>query len=174
MELNEAIKLIDCKEITQPNPTSWADIGCGSGLFTAALSQFLVPGSKIYALDNHPPARIQGTKPGIELDIRAFDFLSDPFFFKPLHGVVMANSLHYVKDKAAFMQKLKPYLLPDAMLLVIEYDTDQAVPTWVPYPLNFSKLRQFFESQGYTYTRKLHEHPSVYGRANIYSALIHL
>jgi trans-aconitate methyltransferase len=173
MELNEAIQLIQNDQLSSTTPSSWADLGCGSGLFTAALSHFLAEGSTIYAIDNRPPANINAVKPGINIKIDEADFVSDPFFFKELDGIVMANALHYVRDKPAFMRKINYALKPTGSLLIVEYDTDQAVPTWVPFPLSYKSLQQFFESQGYTRITKLQTHPSIYGRANIYAALIH-
>lgn len=169
MELNEAIQLIQNDQLSATKLTNWADLGCGSGLFTAALSHFLAKGSTIYALDKTPPKTIKDVKAGINVQIQKTDFVTDPFDFNQLDGVLMANALHYVKDKPTFLNKIKTV----DNLLIIEYDTDQVTPIWVPYPLSFKSLQQLFESQGYTRITKLQTHPSVYGRANIYAALIH-
>lgn len=173
MELNDAIQLIQNDQLSSSQITQWADLGCGSGLFTAALSHFLLPGSTIHAIDYRPPASIKSVKAGVNVKIEEADFVNDPFFFNDLDGFVMANALHYVKDRPNFMRKINFALKPGGSLLIVEYDTDQPVPTWVPYPLSYKSLQQFFESQGYTSITKLQTHPSLYGRANIYAALIH-
>ena len=53
MELGEAISLIQTDEIIQDKQTTWADLGCGSGLFTRALAGLLYTGSTIYAIDKN-------------------------------------------------------------------------------------------------------------------------
>ena len=173
MELNDAIELIQSDQLSQTQTSSWADLGCGSGLFTAALSHFLLPGSNIYAIDNKPAAHIKGVKPGIHTTIQQADFLKDPFTFKALDGIIIANALHYVRDKEGFIKKMQQALKPEGLLLVVEYDTDKPVPVWVPYPVSYHTLQQLFEHQGYTHIHKLQQRPSVFGAANIYAALIH-
>jgi SAM-dependent methyltransferase len=173
MELNDAIELIRCDQLSSTQLSSWADLGCGSGLFTAALSHFLVPGSNIHAIDKTSPSSIKQVKPGIYTTIQRSDFINDPFTFNGLDGIIIANALHYVNDKERFIKKIKESLKPDGIILVVEYDTDQPVPVWVPYPVSYHTLQQLFEHQGYTHICKLQERSSVYGRANIYAALIH-
>jgi len=170
MELSEAIQLIQCDQLSKNQITSWADLGCGGGLFTRALSHFLQPGSRIYAVDKTPPRIINAET---QIIIQQADFVNDPFGFSQLDGIIIANALHYVKDKERFIKKMQDALKPEGLLLVVEYDTDQPVPVWVPYPASFKTLKQLFERQGYTHIEKLHEKPSIYGRANIYTSLIH-
>ena len=54
MLLKEAISLIDKAIVNQGQPASWADLGCGSGMFTRALSALLEDGSNIFAIDQLP------------------------------------------------------------------------------------------------------------------------
>ncbi|HVU56094.1 MAG TPA: class I SAM-dependent methyltransferase [Puia sp.] len=156
-------------------PLRWADLGCGSGLFTTALSQLLLTGSTIYGVDMHPTLRRQTISPTDDADnptsiipIEA-DFVKDPLDLPPLDGILMANSLHYVKDKTAFIQKVKSYMRPDSPFIIVEYDTDTPVPTWVPYPVGYDSLTRLFKDHT---IQKLGERPSTYGRANMYAALV--
>jgi hypothetical protein len=52
-----------------------------------------------------------------------------------------------------------------------EYDTLRANP-WVPYPIDFIRLREFFMGLNYDVIDKLSERKSIYGRANIYAASV--
>lgn len=153
-----------------PSPQTWADLGCGSGLFTHALGHFLPAGSTIYAIDLQPIVAPQTTP--IHIIPRQLNFVTANLGLNNLDGILMANSLHYVKDQPAFLKRLKTYLKPDHTLVLIEYDTDRPVATWVPYPLSFASLQSLFQQAGYTQIQKIAMRPSAYGRSNIYSALI--
>ena len=152
--------------------THWADLGCGTGLFTQALSRLLQPGSTIHGIDTRLSLKRQTTPNGVDLIPLQRDFVTDDWNLQQLDGILMANSLHYVKDQSAFLSHKKTRLQPDGSFLIVEYDTDIPVPTWVPYPVSFSSLQQLFIHAGYTAIQKLGEKPSIYGGGNIYAALI--
>jgi hypothetical protein len=99
------------------------------------------------------------------------DFINDKLPFINLDGLLMANSLHYVKDKLSFFSNVNVYLKSRHQLLVVEYDTDRA-NRWVPFPISFRSLEQVMHESGYKSIIKLSERPSVYGHGNIYSAAI--
>lgn len=173
MELKQAIELIynDC--IVQHRVTVWADLGCGTGLFTQALAQLLQPGSAIHAVDSDKGALSQlGSLPGnVTLDKIQANFERDDLSFNELDGILMANSIHYIEDKIRFIRKAEKWLRPSGCFLLVEYDTELANP-WVPYPLPFNTLKQLFIQLGYKEVKKLQERPSIYNRASIYSALV--
>lgn len=54
MELSAAIELIQNEHLPPPHPAVWCDLGCGSGLFTAALAHQIKADSTIYAVDKMP------------------------------------------------------------------------------------------------------------------------
>lgn len=173
MNVNEALALIKNDSITRNKEISWwADLGCGEGVFTHALSRMLQPGSIIYGIDKKGPLKQQITANGIKIMPLQLDFVTADLGLQNLDGVLMANALHYVKDKGAFIQKIKACLKPGAPLLIVEYDTDIPVPVWVPYPVSFVSLKKLFEDAGYHHPEKLSERPSIYGRKNMYSLLV--
>ncbi|ACU63291.1 class I SAM-dependent methyltransferase [Chitinophaga pinensis] len=173
MKLQEAIQLIQHKDLSVDTPVTWADLGCGSGTFTAALAHYLPAGSTIYAVDKAMSPDLHIPAPSVvEVSPYQLDFVKHELPFASLNGIIMANALHYVKDQAAFVRKLQKALRPDGILVMVEYDTDTPVPVWVPYPLSFTRLKKLFSAAGYGHIEKIGERPSIYGRANLYASLI--
>jgi len=172
MNLEDAILLIKNNTFNhQTAPATWADFGCGSGLFSNALSQYLIPGSRIYAVDQNITFNPGFTKAGIKLIAIKADFIEDTLPFGKIDGILMANSFHYVKEKALFLKNIIRNHDPD-IFLIIEYNTDIPVPQWVPYPVSFRSLEILFKNTGSYSIYKIAEHHSVFGRGNIYAALI--
>ena len=171
MKLSEAISLIDnsykFKDISR-----WADLGCGAGLFTRALAHLLQPGSTIYAVDRNKIG-LQSLHSSVGTFIKKveIDFIQEELPLQNLDGILMANSFHYVEDKAAFISKIEKCFKEDALFLIVEYDLNIA-NHWVPYPLSSLSLKQLFEISDYHSVEKLREHPSVFQRARMYSAII--
>ncbi len=143
MQLKEAISLIQ-HELPE-HATVWADLGCGDGLFTNALSQLLVDASLIYAVDKSNNALKHVTvRKEIKLEKLALDFVEDALPLKNLSGILMANAFHFVKDKDAFIQKVFNCLNENGYLIMVEYNTDVA-NMWVPYPISFKNLKSFLK-----------------------------
>lgn len=172
MELNQAIALISSPNIVSDKPLVCADMGCGSGLFTHALASLLCTGSSVYGVDKTTSLENSTTSNQVLIKTIRADFEKDVLPLSNLDGILMANALHYVKDKPAFISKLKKLMKPDAFFLVVEYDTDTPVARWVPYPISYAKLEALFKKAGYTNIQKLGERPSLYGHSNLYSSLI--
>jgi SAM-dependent methyltransferase len=172
MELKDAIALVQNGGINTTGSASWADLGCGAGLFTAALASLLPANSTIYAVDKAPVKLQNNDFPaGVAVQPLQLDFVTNELPFGELDGILMANSLHYVSDQPGFIRNVSRHLKEDGCFLVCEYDTDSA-SRWVPYPLSYHALLRLFHKAGYGTIKRLHEHPSIYGRANIYSVLI--
>ena len=171
MELNQAIELIKNENINSAIQTTWADLGCGSGLFTQALAYLLEPHSKIFAVDKNIYAlnKLKQVN-NIVIEKMHADFFTDELDLNNLDGVLMANSFHFVRDKVAFINKVEQYLKTDGFILFVEYDRDSPNP-WVPYPTSYNSLAHLLKEQGYNSIKKLNELPSKYNRSTIYSAL---
>lgn len=170
MELRQAITLIDSPLVRGGHaPVRWADLGAGSGLFSRALATLLAPGSLVYLIDREPVSPPPAMPPGIRAVTRTLDFVRGPWGTGKLDGVLMANSLHYVADQAAFLRHLKSCLSPGGRLLIVEYDHAVSVPRWVPYPFPFAAAVSLLPEAGFTGVTRLGEMPSRYNRGMLYA-----
>jgi ubiquinone/menaquinone biosynthesis C-methylase UbiE len=139
----------------------WADLGSGEGAFTLALADLLGPGSTITAVDRDPGAlrHLERDRfPGVHIDPKAGDF-TRPLALSNLDGVVMANSLHFVRDKTQVLESVRQMLRPGGTLIVVEYGTDRGNP-WVPHPFSYERWETMAARAGFVKTRLLRTIPS--------------
>lgn len=170
MELKDAVELIGGWS-SPTRPETWADLGCGSGLFTYALAHLLPPGSLVHAVDKSAVSLDRFPNPHhIPIQKKQLDFVKDSLDLTALDGVLMANSFHFVRDKVSFLNKLRQCLNADGHLLIVEYNTDSP-NAWVPYPTGFKTLKTLLESQGYVNIVKVGERPSRYQNGALYAVL---
>jgi SAM-dependent methyltransferase len=173
MRRSDAIDLLAPGLAGLRGPASWADLGCGRGTFTMALAHLLAPGSTIHAVDQDP-ASLSGL-PGRHGEVRirtwCADFVEEPWPFGGLDGILMANSLHYVRDQASFLRQTALRVNPEHRFLIVEYDTD-APNRWVPYPVSARTLGPLFAGAGYSSVEVLGRRRSIYHRSPLYAALI--
>ena len=163
MKAEEAIRLIR-NGVTGEGPQHWADLGCGSGTFTFALQSLLAPGSRITAIDKQ--------KQVLPADFIKADFEKDDLNLTGLDGILLANSLHYVRDKTRLIKKLENYFAAKPAFLIVEYDTSRS-NLWVPYPVSYQNLQQLFTALGYSSIHLLAEASSRFG-GRMYAALVRL
>lgn len=171
MRVAEAREFIKNAQLNNRQPTVWADLGCGDGVFTYALADLLASGSSIYAIDKSLQPHNETTGNKIEVKFQQADFISDELKLPKLDGLLMANSLHYVKDKKGLLAKLKQYLSTAVIFIIVEYDTLKA-NQWVPYPVNPEQLKRLFVSAGYNDFSITGERQSVYGPQKMYACAI--
>jgi trans-aconitate methyltransferase len=171
MNLKDARALLNHPDISIDVPQTWADLGCGAGLFTSALSYQLAYGSKIFAVDKNIKVFRADQPEGVIFEKVKANFELDTLNFANVDGILMANSFHFVSRKVEFIKKLTKYFRQQESFLIVEYDTN-AGNAWVPYPISFSSLKEFFFEMGFDYIQKIHELRSRYSNGNIYSALI--
>jgi ubiquinone/menaquinone biosynthesis C-methylase UbiE len=173
MELSTAIKLIENGVSNAGDAQSWLDLGAGSGLFTRALVSTLPSSSVVTAIDKSSSFSLTQSdhKGTIRIETRLADFTKIDLKDLNVHGILMANSLHYVKDQEGFLKKALDSLLPGGRLIVVEYDTDRG-NTWVPYPLSFNSLSVLLAKTSAGIATRLGTTPSQFQQGGIYSALI--
>jgi ubiquinone/menaquinone biosynthesis C-methylase UbiE len=171
MILQKAIQLIK-PGIIVGQKAVWADLGSGDGLFTRALATLLGEGSVIYAVDTNRNSlqKITAVK-GVDIKTIVANFENDELSFVQLSGILMANSLHFVKDKVSFIKRAESWLMKGASLLIVEYDMDTA-NRWVPYPMSYATCVDIFSSLGYA-VHKIGTEISLYNRQGIFAAKLH-
>jgi len=172
MKLEVAKNLIE-DGIDQTNQKQiWADLGAGDGLFTYALSTLIGDDSIIYSIDTDLSSlnKIKIRKP-VTLKKICADFEKENWSPEPVSGVLMANALHYVKDKERLLKNIADKLLPGGRVIIVEYEMEYS-NQWVPYPVGFGRLQEISRSTGFASIKKLNEVPSVYDSRVIYSAVI--
>jgi len=144
---------------------SWADLGAGSGAFTLALRELLGPSADIYAVDKDRSRLTElerahqahfGTSEHLHLISSDFTRELD---LPSLDGVLMANSLHFFRNKEKVLHHIATFLKPSGMLLLVEYNVDRGNP-WVPHPLSFETFRELAPRAGFSGPRLLAKHPS--------------
>ena len=153
-------------------PTTWADLGCGSGTFTLALAELLAAGSTIYAIDRDASAlrEIPAAYKHIQIITHRADFSQHEWPFDTVDGILMANALHYIEDQPAFIRRCERAMKGTRRFLIVEYDLEEPNP-WVPHPVSRARLAALFPGSDYSIA-PLGSRPSVYRRAPLYAALI--
>ena len=148
-----------------PGGGLYADLGAGDGAFTLALREIIGPVATIYAVDknraslnklesNHR-ARFETTRNLILLK----NNFSNPLELPALDGIVMANSLHFFKDKETILRHIRGFLKPNSIFLLVEYNVDSG-NLWVPHPLTFETFQALAPRARFTEPRLLAKAPS--------------
>jgi ubiquinone/menaquinone biosynthesis C-methylase UbiE len=152
----------------------WADLGSGSGAFTLALADLIGEDGEIYSVDQDGGAlgqqkrEMQARFPKVAIHYQQANF-TRRLDLPPLDGLVMANSLHFHRQKDGILGLVQDYLKPDGRLILVEYNTDQG-NTWVPYPLSYPTWEKLAGRVGFKDTRLLADRPSRFLHS-IYSAV---
>jgi SAM-dependent methyltransferase len=161
--------------LAQPNGI-WADLGSGGGAFTLALADLLSASTsaQIYSIDRDASALDQQLSAMRQrFPNQTVTYLNADFTRKldlpPLDGLIMANSLHFVRHKEPVLEFVRGYLKPGGHLILVEYNVDRG-NTWVPYPMSFETWRELANKNSFKNTRLLHVRPSRFLN-EIYSAL---
>ena len=154
--------------------TVWADLGSGEGAFTLALADLLGPTSTIHTVDRDARAldvqlaTLRNQFPEVTVVPHIADF-TRPIELPPLDGIVMANSLHFERDKRAALGLVRGYMKPGGRFVLVEYGADRGNP-WVPHPLSYPTWAALAAEAGFRDTRLLATVPSRF-LGSIYSAV---
>lgn len=156
-----------------PQGGNYADFGAGDGAFALALRELVGPEATIYAVDRDGAA-LRRLKKSHHARFGSVDNLTLlPIDFSrpidastgsaqrlpPLDGIVMANSLHFFRDKEKILHHVRGFLKPNGLLLLVEYNADQG-NLWVPYPLSFETFHVLAPRAGFSQPRLLGKAPS--------------
>ncbi len=173
MDHHDHVNLL--KPANLPPGGLWADFGAGSGAFTLALRELVGAQAGIYALDKDR-TRLRELERGFRsrfgeagrLHILPADILHLPDL-PALDGAVMANCLHFFRDRESVLRLVRASLKPGGTFLLVEYNVDAGNP-WVPHPLSFETFRRLAPRAGFNEPRLLARRPSHFLR-EIYSAI---
>jgi ubiquinone/menaquinone biosynthesis C-methylase UbiE len=155
-------------------PGTWADLGSGTGAFTLALADVLGGRGSIVSVDRDARAlseqreRMAAKFPSTDVRYEEADF-TRALEVGALDGILMANSLHFVRDKEPVLLRLLGNLRRGGRFILVEYDADHGNP-WVPHPISFETWRGIADEVGLVGTRLGGRVPSRFLGA-VYSAI---
>jgi ubiquinone/menaquinone biosynthesis C-methylase UbiE len=170
--MDHADHLALIRDAVTPGET-WLELGSGTGAFTLALAELVGKGGTIHSIDSDRGAlaaqatAVHSRFDPIRLDQRTADF-TRALGFSGMDGVLMANSLHFVKDKAPVLALVRSYLKAGGKFVLVEYDADRG-NLWVPHPISYTTWLAVAPGAGFSGARLLGRRPSRFLNA-IYAA----
>jgi len=175
MDIQDAVELI--RDAVPARPRTWADIGCGDGLFTRALVALMGRECRIHAVDRDVKAIAAlerwAASEGAQVNTVVADF-SSPFDVPGLEGgtldgILFANALHFVREPEPVLARLAQWLRPGGRVVIIEYDRRAPNP-WVPHPIPARRIGAVTSRAGLSTAVMIATRPSTFG-GNLYVAV---
>lgn len=156
----------------------WADLGAGTGTFTAALARLLGPSGAVYAVEQDATATSalealarEDEPESSSIVVMRGDF-TKTLELPPLDGALLANALHFVdaRAQADVLRRVASGLVSDGALVVVEYD-DRPPSRWVPFPVSLRRLAAVTAEAQLGVPQPIGRHRSIFG-GSMYAARI--
>lgn len=77
-----------------------------------------------------------------------------PLELPSLDGLLIANALHFQREKIPVLKLIFDYLRPGGRLVVVEYNVDRG-NMWVPHPISYRSLEALAQKNGFFKTQLL-------------------
>ena len=136
-----------------------ADIGAGSGYYTARLARAVGPSGRVYATDIQPGMiellnrRIAGE--ALTNVTTVLGGMDDPKLPpKSLDLAIMVDVYHELQQPQLFLQRLKETFKPDGRLVLLEFrKEDPNVPILAVHKMSVAEVKTELEAEGFVLDR---------------------
>src|SRR5260370_9371445 len=141
-----------------------ADLVSGAVTFAWALAVLIGRAGELYSVDRDNRSLREAERAmGVCFPATTVHYITGDFTQRLdlplLDGVVMANSLHYVRQKDPVLQSVRSYLRPGGLMILVEYNADHG-NMWVPHPLSYGTWEVWATKNGLAQTRLMDTVPS--------------
>ncbi|HSQ03079.1 MAG TPA: methyltransferase [Burkholderiales bacterium] len=134
-----------------------ADIGAGTGYFSARLSHML-PQGKVYAVDTEPDMvkylAERAKREGLKNLTAVAGKPADPQIPQKVDLALMVDVYHHIDDRVGYFRKLAGYLKPGARVAIIDFrpDSPDGPPKAVRVPPE--RIKADLKSAGYEFVQE--------------------
>ena len=119
----------------------WADFGSGNGAFFFALLDLISGRGEIYSIDKKQSGlekqrkKLESLKIGSNCPKLYFMHadINSRIYIPELDGAILANVLHFYKDKTHLIQNVLRYQKTGGKFILVEYNIDTG-NSWVTFP----------------------------------------
>lgn len=138
-----------------------ADIGAGSGYYTARMSKLVGAAGKVYATDIQPGMidllnrRIQAD--GLTNVTPVLGGMEDPTLPEAsIDLAIMVDVYHELQNPQVFLQKLRRVFKPGGRFVLLEYrKEDPSVPILAVHKMSVAEVKAELEAEGYVLDKVL-------------------
>lgn len=132
-----------------------ADIGAGSGYYTARMSKRVGPTGRVYATDIQPgmidllERRIKAE--GLSNVTTVLGGMDDPKLLpNSIDLAIMVDVYHELQQPQVFLQRLKAAFKPDGRLVLLEFrKEDPQIPILEVHKMSVAEVKQEMEAEGF-------------------------
>ena len=157
---SKAIALLDLKP-----GMAVADIGAGSGYYSARMARRVGPTGRVYATDIQPgmiallDRRIASE--GLTNITTVLGAPDDPkLAANSIDLAIMVDVYHELQDPQVFLQRLKPAFKAGGRLALLEFrKEDPKIPILEVHKMSVAEVKQEMEAEGYEIDRVIEELP---------------